>query len=127
MGHPGQRTSNPLPVEDAGRTDGVGSRRGRATAGRGLQEANNIFIVGYSLPPTDQFFRYLFALGTLGPTRLRRVWVFNPDQSKAVEGRFRGLVGRGVVGRFRYISGKAGLFENAISQIGDAVHSDLYV
>ena len=29
-----------------------------------LGSARNIYVFGYSLPETDSFFRYLFALGT---------------------------------------------------------------
>ena len=48
---------------------------------RHLSEAENIFVVGYSLPERDQFFRYLFALGTVGDALVRRFWVFDPDQT----------------------------------------------
>jgi hypothetical protein len=37
-------------------------------AAKHLSEAENIFIIGYSLPDTDQFFRYLYSLGTVGDT-----------------------------------------------------------
>jgi len=33
-------------------------------AAQELATAENIFVIGYSLPETDSFFRYLFALGT---------------------------------------------------------------
>ena len=33
-----------------------------------------------SLPASDHFFRYLYALGTVGDLRLKRVWVFDPDR-----------------------------------------------
>lgn len=58
-----------------------------------LALAENIFVAGYSLPPTDEFFRYLFALGTIGEAWIRRVWVFNPDTSREVEERFSRLLG----------------------------------
>jgi hypothetical protein len=35
------------------------------TAAQHLSEAEHIFIIGYSLPETDQFFRYLYGLGTV--------------------------------------------------------------
>ncbi len=65
-----------------------------------LQDAENIFVVGYSLPASDAFFKYLYALGTIGKTRIKRFWVFNPDES--VEGRYRELLGPGVIGRFEF-------------------------
>ncbi len=71
-------------------------------AAKELSEAENVFVLGYSLPESDLFFRYLFALGCAGPTRIKRFWVFNPDQ--AVKGRFERLLGTGVKGRFRFES-----------------------
>ncbi|MBZ5574743.1 MAG: SIR2 family protein [Acidobacteriia bacterium] len=60
-------------------------------AAQKLDEAENIFIIGYSLPDTDQFFRYLYALGTMGPSRIQRLYVFNPD--RAVNERYQNLLG----------------------------------
>lgn len=48
-------------------------------AARHLSEAEYIFIIGYSYPPTDEFFRYLYALGSIGDGWLERIMVFNPD------------------------------------------------
>lgn len=67
-----------------------------------LSKAENIFVIGYSLPETDSFFRYLFALGSESPTRIKRFWVFNPDTEGGVEKRFRDLIGRGLENRFQY-------------------------
>lgn len=63
-------------------------------AAKHLSEAENIFVVGYSLPPTDEFFRNLFALGSIGPARLRRFWVIDRYPSDAMEQRYRHLLGR---------------------------------
>ena len=62
-------------------------------AAKELSDADSIFVIGYSLPSTDMFFRDLYALGTIGDTILKRFWVFNPD--KNVEERFRELLGPG--------------------------------
>jgi hypothetical protein len=67
-----------------------------------LSNAENIFVIGYSLPESDAFFRYLYALGTVGKTTLKRFWVFNPEDSGATENRFRELLGPGAQARFRY-------------------------
>jgi len=48
-------------------------------AAQHLREADNVFVLGYSWPNGDQFFRQLYALGTVGPRLLRKFWVFNPD------------------------------------------------
>lgn len=60
-------------------------------AGRELSEAENIFVIGYSRPLSDEFFRYLFTMGAEGKAVLQRFWVFNPDP--LVEGRFSDLLG----------------------------------
>ena len=72
-----------------------------AQAAQALSKAENIFVIGYSLPPSDAFFRYLYALGTAGDVLLKRFWVFNPAQQE-VEQRFRALLGSGARERFKY-------------------------
>jgi len=71
-------------------------------AAKELAEAENIFVLGYSLPETDLFFSYLYALATVGTKLIRRFWVFNPDDSGAVEARFRKILGGGALARFAY-------------------------
>lgn len=88
-------------------------------ASKELEEAENIFVIGYSLPETDSFFRYLYALGSESETRIKRFWVFNPDPDGKVKERFDVLIGRGIENRYRFISGAHGTFENAIKQIRD--------
>jgi len=68
--------------------------------------AENIFIIGYSLPETDSFFRYLYALGSESPKRIRNFVVINNDDSGETEKRFRDLIGRGIENRFKYIPAK---------------------
>ena len=45
-----------------------------------LEEAEYIFVIGYSLPPTDAFFKLLYALGTVGSTPIRKIVVFKSRQ-----------------------------------------------
>jgi hypothetical protein len=66
-----------------------------------LAEADSIIVLGYSLPATDEFFRYLFALGTISATRLRRVWVCDKYASAELDQRFRALLGP--LGQSRYL------------------------
>jgi hypothetical protein len=73
-----------------------------ARAAEHLGEAKSIFIVGYSLPLTDAFFRLLFALGTVGPTPLEKLTVYNPDETGEVNKRFRELLGPGAAARYKY-------------------------
>jgi NAD-dependent SIR2 family protein deacetylase len=57
-----------------------------------LAAAENVFIIGYSLPPTDEFFRYFYSLSTVGDT------VFNTfsvvDTNKQVFERFKSILGQ---------------------------------
>jgi len=71
-------------------------------AAKELGEAEYIFVIGYSLPETDGFFRLLYALGTAGGTMLRQFAVFDPDPSGNVRRRFESLLGPGARARFRY-------------------------
>ncbi len=66
-----------------------------SAAANDLNSARNIYIFGYSLPETDSFFRYLYALGTMGDTRIRRFWVFDPDTTGLIKGRYEKLLGAG--------------------------------
>ncbi len=68
-----------------------------------LRGARDIYVIGYSFPRSDSFFEFLYSLGTIHDEKiLRRFWVFNPDRSRAVEGRFRALLGPGALHRFNY-------------------------
>jgi hypothetical protein len=67
-----------------------------------LSDAENIFVIGYSLPETDLFFHYLYSLGTVGDVPFKRFWVFNPDESGKVENRFSKMLGSGALDRFKY-------------------------
>jgi hypothetical protein len=72
-------------------------------AARELGEAEYIFIIGYSLTETDVFFRLLYALGTVSDTPLKKIEVFNPDNSAKIRSRFASLMGSGAISRFNYI------------------------
>ena len=85
-----------------------------SAAAKELGEAENIFVIGYSLPHTDAFFRYLYALGTVGEAFLKRFWVFNPDSSGTVKERFKSMLGPGAEQRFYYSENN---FTGAIHEI----------
>ena len=74
-------------------------------AAQELGEADSIFVIGYSLPETDAFFRLLYALGSTGRVPLKRFWLYSPDPSR--EAVFRAMLGPGATDRFRYIEAKA--------------------
>ena len=67
-----------------------------------LSIAENVYIIGYSLPVTDSFFRYLYALGSEGIKIIERFWVFNPDE-KNVKSRFKEFIGTGIKDRFKFL------------------------
>jgi hypothetical protein len=81
-----------------------------------LSTAENIFVSGYSLPESDQFFRYLYALGTVGDLRLKNLWVFDP--SSEVEARFRALLGQAAAPRFTFFQAK---FEDMFAQVRSVI------
>jgi hypothetical protein len=81
-----------------------------------LAEASRIIVIGYSLPDTDQFFRYLYALGTVGPTRMQRFLVVDPDAR--VEARFKDLLGPLAMRGFRALKGT---FSEQMSYITDVI------
>ena len=66
-----------------------------------LSIAENIYVIGYSLPVTDSFFKYLYALGSEGVKIIERFWVFNPDKEN-VKPRFEEFIGTGIKDRFRF-------------------------
>lgn len=85
-----------------------------AAAAKHLSEAEHIFIIGYSLPETDSFFRHLYALGSVGSTPLRRIVVFNPDNTDSIKQRFESLLGPGARARYEY---HPKTFDEAITHI----------
>lgn len=86
------------------------------TAAIDLSQAEHMFIIGYSLPLTDEFFRYFYALGSVGENILVTVWVVNPDS--LAEDRFRAVLGPAALANncFRYKKQK---FEDTIQEIRD--------
>lgn len=78
-------------------------------AAQELSDAEHIVVVGYSLPESDLFFRYLFALGSVGSARIKNFLVFDPDEK--VSNRFERLIGSGIRNRFQF---ERQTFRNAI-------------
>lgn len=67
-----------------------------------LTEAANIVVIGFSLPPTDEYFRTFFSLATIGQTTLRNFIVIDP--SEAVAQRYQSMLSRLAQDRFQWIS-----------------------
>jgi hypothetical protein len=85
-----------------------------------LSTAENIIVIGYSLPETDSFFRYLFALGADSPIKIRNFVVINPDESGQVEKGFRALTGQGIENRLKFIKKP---FEESLNEISDILNN----
>jgi NAD-dependent SIR2 family protein deacetylase len=83
-------------------------------AAKELEKAERIFIIGYSLPSTDTFFRLLYALGTVSEKTLKQIWVYNPAKEPDV--RFSSMLGPGAKARYQY---HLLTFDDAIDHIGE--------
>ncbi len=84
-------------------------------AAKELEEAEYIFIIGYSLTETDSFFRLLYALGTVSNTPLRRIEVFNPDDSQSIRERYESIMGTGAKARYNF-------FKNTFAESIGIIH-----
>lgn len=69
-----------------------------------LSEAETVVVIGYSLPPTDEFFRYLLALGLLEASPLKQFLVVNPDNKDEIfRAQYRKLLGAGLQERLNFL------------------------
>lgn len=98
----------------------VGFENMWAHAANHLSEAENIVVIGYSLPSTDQFFPILYALGTVSRTVLKRFWIVNPSALEIRE-RFEGILGEAARQKLRSLPWP---FAGAIPYLGELL-SDL--
>lgn len=86
-----------------------------AAAAEEIQGAEQIVVIGYSLPPTDTFFQYLLALGLRKNTRLNRVVIVNPDMSPDYGNRFKNIFSQSIkVQSMSEDFGSAVTFENFV-------------
>ncbi len=67
-----------------------------------LATAEHIIIIGYSLPESDMFFKYMCALGAEGKSRIKNICVIDPDNN--VGERFAKIIGDNLKSRFEYAS-----------------------
>ncbi|HET7791824.1 MAG TPA: hypothetical protein VFL64_00445 [Rhizobacter sp.] len=73
-------------------------------ASEALSSAENIFVIGYSLPPSDQFFRAFWSLSTISDSVIERFWLFDPSGKSDIVDRFSSMLGPAIMdrGKFRY-------------------------
>jgi hypothetical protein len=53
-------------------------------AGQELRDAQSVYVIGYSLPASDEFFHYLFAVGAAGRSLLDRFVVIDPAAQSTI-------------------------------------------
>jgi hypothetical protein len=89
-----------------------------------LASAENIFVIGYSLPPSDQFFRAFFSLSTIADTIIDRFWVFDPAPTEFVKQRYGQLLGPAIRDRNKFIHEPL-KFSGAIRRIAETFNLEV--
>jgi len=69
-----------------------------------LKNAQNIYVIGYSFPQTDMFFKYLYSLGTLGDSVIKRFWVFDKYPENLADRFKENLIGSQLIKSDRFKS-----------------------
>lgn len=87
-------------------------------ASKELASAENIFIIGYSLPDSDMFFRYLYSLGVNSRTIIKNLIVINPDAK--VDKKFENLFGGMARQKYKFLKRT---FEESFDNILDTITS----
>ncbi len=85
-------------------------------AAQELRTAQYIFVIGYSLPASDEFFKNLYALGTMGDNVIRKFCVVNP--APAVNEKYERLLGPIAKKEYRFL--KIG-FSDSIKEIFEII------
>lgn len=88
------------------------------SASAALSTAENIFIIGYSLPASDQFFRSFYSLSTISDSFIDRFWLFDPSTKTDVVDRYSSLLGPAIIDRGKFKS-ECEKFTGAIRRIAD--------
>jgi hypothetical protein len=92
-------------------------------AASALASAENIFVMGYSLPPSDQFFRSFYSLSTISDTMIDRFWVYDPNDSEEVTNRYKSLLGPAIRDRGKF-QHKPLRFAKALEDVANAFGFD---
>lgn len=72
------------------------------SASNALSTAENIFVIGYSLPASDQFFRSFYSISTISETIIDKFWLFDPSNTPEIIERFKSLLGPAITKRERF-------------------------
>jgi len=71
-------------------------------ASAALATAENIFVIGYSMPPSDQFFRAFWSLSTISESVIERFWLFDPSTNNELVDRYSSLLGPAIIDRGKF-------------------------
>jgi hypothetical protein len=82
-----------------------------------LSDAEYILICGYSHPETDNFFKFLFALGMAGDSLIHRFAVYDPNTE--LEERYKKILGRSLIGRYLFEDKDFGTFSQELYKLID--------
>ena len=84
-----------------------------------LRDVRNLFVIGYSLPPGDRFFRDLFGISTIGAP-LRRIWIIDPSADEVAR-RWHEFLGPGAAPYLKFFQMK---FSEAIGVMWRGLKDD---
>jgi len=82
-----------------------------------LSAARHVYVFGFSMPNTDAFVKYLWAVSTLANGRPEDFWVFDKHADSAMAARYRNTLGLAASDSFRLFRAS---FDEAMSKIGGA-------
>lgn len=87
-------------------------------ASQAISTAENVFVIGYSLPQSDQFFRAFWSLSSISEYVVERFWLYDPSPAQDVVDRFSSMLGPAIIdrGKFKYEREK---FTGAIRRIAE--------
>ena len=71
-------------------------------ASNALATAENVFVIGYSLPHSDQFFRAFWSLSSISDFVIERFWLFDPSPSPELVNRFKSMLGPAIIERDKF-------------------------
>jgi hypothetical protein len=88
-------------------------------ASAALSSAENVFVIGYSLPPSDQFFRAFWSLSSISDSVIERFWLFDPSSKPDVVERYCSLLGPAIMDRRKFASHNL-KFGGALKHLADS-------
>ena len=82
-----------------------------------LSNAEYILICGYSHPETDNFYKYLFALGMAGDSLIHRFAVYDPNPE--IKEKYKKILGRALIERYLFEEQDFGIFSQELYKLID--------